>query len=77
MDVAKYRQTQRGRYKLVHNNYEYYKTDKYLEGAQAWRCIRFNRTGANRCLVRAYTKNVGMIDKVKINGEHNHRPNRF
>lgn len=75
VDVAKYRRTQRGAFKLVHKSYEYYKTDKQLEGAQAWRCVYFNGVRGDKCLVRAYTKNFGMVDKVKIRGIHNHLPN--
>lgn len=73
--MARYRPTQRGAFKLVHKCYEYYKADKYLEGAQAWRCVYFNGLRGEKCLVRAYTKNFGMVDKVKIRGAHNHAPN--
>lgn len=74
VDVARYRPTQRGSFKLVHDFYEYYKTDKQLEGAQAWRCVYFNGLRGEKCIVRAYTKNCGMVDRVRINGTHNHPP---
>lgn len=74
--MARYRPTQRGAFKLVHKCYEYYKTDKQLEGAQAWRCVNFNGLRGEKCIVRAYTKNFGMVDKVKVHGTHNHPPSK-
>ena len=61
----------------MHQNYEYYKTDKKLGGDQAWRCINFTGLMSEKCLVRAYTRNFGLIDKVKIKGVHQHHPRLF
>lgn len=76
IDVAIYRPTQRGAFKLVHNSYEYYKANTQFRGAQAWRCANFTGVRCKKCLVRAYTKNFGMVDKVNIRGDHNHSPKR-
>lgn len=73
-DIATYRPTRNGGFKLVHKHYEYYKTDKQSEGAQAWRCSCFNGLRGEKCLVRAYTKNFGLVEKVKVRGYHNHAP---
>lgn len=72
--MAIYRATSHGGFKLVHKNYEYYKTDKKLDGDPAWRCINFSGATSQKCNVRAYTRNFGMIDKVKIRGVHLHPP---
>lgn len=72
--MAIYRQTKRGNFKLMHNDYEYYKTDKKLDGDPAWRCIYFTGYKSKKCNVRAYTRNYGLIDKVKIRGVHMHPP---
>lgn len=45
-----------------------------LEGDPAWRCINFHGNKSEKCYVRAYTRNFGLIDKVKIKGVHVHPP---
>lgn len=74
IDVAFYRKTKKGGFKLVHNGYEYYKQERTLDGIQAWRCINFTGCQSAKCNVRAYTRNFGMVDRVRVNGFHMHYP---
>lgn len=73
-DIAFYRKTKKGGFKLVHNGYEYYKQDRNAGGDQLWRCINFTGAKSAKCNVRAYTRNFGLVDRVRVNGFHMHYP---
>lgn len=76
-DVAIYRPTRKGGIKLRHKNYEYFATNSKVNGDLVWRCANFTGVKTEKCLVRAYTRKFGLVDKVRVNGEHMHPPKKL
>lgn len=74
MDTAIYRRTRKGGIKLMHRDYEYFKTNVISDGSQAWRCVNFTGSKWEKCSVRAYTRSFGLNDVVEIKGVHMHPP---
>lgn len=69
-DEAVFTMSTRGRFKLVHNGFEYFQ-GRVTKDVTYWRCKdRIH----NRCKGKAITQNVGSKEVVKSYGIHNHGP---
>lgn len=64
--------TMRGRFKLVHNGYEYTEQSG-AKNAQTttWRCVRSRR---QHCKGKAITKQIDSKQMIKTYNEHDHPP---
>lgn len=75
-DEAVFTMTSRGRFKLVHNGYEYTERTgaryaKRQEETKSWRCIRNRRY---YCKGKAITRQIGSKQMIHVYGEHDHPP---
>lgn len=58
-------------FNLCHNGYGFKKHRTTPKGAIYWYCKKQNTL---KCKVKAYTKQFGTRDMVRIVGDHNHQP---
>lgn len=77
IEEATFTLSNRGQFKLIHDGYGYNKVNfSNASGITTWRCS-LNQTYRDlKCYAKAYTKQVGSIQKVKKLGEHTHPANR-
>lgn len=72
-EEATFAMSMKGRFKLVHNGYEYTKgrNSSTSSTTSTWRCVRNRWKG---CKGKAVTRQIGQKHMVKCYEEHDHDP---
>lgn len=62
----------RGQFKLIHSGYGFTKMFVSPTGITTWRCALNQSYAHLKCRAKCYTKQVGILQKVKQIGDHTH-----
>lgn len=72
-EEATFTLSNRGQFKLIHRSFGYNKMSVSMQsGITTWRCALNQSYPDLKCKAKAYTKQFGSLQKVKIIGDHTH-----